>query len=239
MDRRTLILTLALGLASHGCGETGQEEVSYPLFASGNAESSFVTGDYEVTLEVARIGFGPAYFCATSGASSDLCPSAMAEFTASATVDGLAEGAQQLGEIRGVTGEIRSATYDYAFNWFATQRSAAPGAGAPGGHSAHFEGRVVRGTTQFRFVADIDVVPQIQGSRAVQGARISADVQDDRVRLDVRFDPTAWWRSVDFSELEAIGGELVVVPKGSRAANAVIIGMTATTPPTFEWSESP
>lgn len=97
----------------------------------------------------------------------------------------------------------------------------------------------MRGTTEFRFVADVDVLPQIQGSRAVQGARVTADVRDASVRVDVRFDPSAWWRSVDFRELEALGGDPVVAPAGSRAMNAVVIGMTATTPPTFEWSELP
>jgi hypothetical protein len=44
---------------------------------------------------------------------------------------------------------------------------------------------------------------------------------------------------VDFSELEALGGDPVVVAPGSRAMNAVVIGMTATGRPTFEWSELP
>jgi len=235
--RRTCILIVLLG--SLGCGETGQEEVSHPIFAAGMAPAPFTVGAYEVTLDVAQIGFGPVYFCATAAASSDLCPAAVAELATTATVDGAAESPQQLGDVSGVTGQIRSATYDYAVTWLATQRSPTPAPGAPGGHSAHFEGRAVRGTTEFRFVADVDVLPQIQGSRAVQGARVTADVRDASVRVDVRFDPSAWWRSVDFRELEALGGDPVVAPAGSRAMNAVVIGMTATTPPTFEWSELP
>lgn len=239
MRRNFLLVMLLGGLGSSGCGETGQEEVSYPVFAAGTAPAPFIVGAYEVTLDVAQVGFGPVYFCATAAASSDLCPAALAEFASTATLDGVNDEAQQLGDVRGVTGEIRSATYDYAITWLSTQRNPTPAPGAPGGHSAHFEGRAVGGATEFRFVADVDVVPQLQGSRAVQGARVSANVQDSSVRLDVRFDPGAWWRSVDFSELEALGGDPVVVPAGSRAMNAVVIGMTATAPPTFEWSELP
>jgi hypothetical protein len=233
---RSHLLALGALLLCVGCGSTGQREVSYPLFASGQAPAPFRAGDWEVTLEVARVGFGPAYFCATAAASSDLCPAAVAEFAQSAEFDALSPTPQQLGSIEGVSGTIRSATYDYAYTWLTTQRSPRPTAAAPRGHSAHFEGRATRGARTIRFVADVDVLPQTQGTRVVQGARAEADVQDSNVRLDLRVDAAAWWRNVDFEELAQSDRDIVVVPPTSRAYSAVVIAMTATATPVLEWS---
>ena len=236
MHHSLLIAACAAASLSLACGTTGQREIRYPFFASGRAPAPFTAGDWQATLDVARVGFGPVYFCATAGASSDLCPAAVAEFADSAVVNGLNPSAQPIGEIDGVTGQINSATYDYAFTWLDTQSAAQPTSAAPGGHSAHFEGHAVRGSTTLRFVADIDVKPNIQGTRSVQGARVTADVQSDQVRLDVRMDPSAWWAKADFNELAALGGDPVVVPQGSRTYNAVVLGMTAAAPPSFQWS---
>lgn len=236
--RRSIPIVI-IALQASACGDTGQELVSYPIFAAATAPGPLRVGEYEITLEAAQVGFGPVYFCATAAASADLCSSAVGEFAASATIDALSPNEQRLGEVRGVSGEIRSATYDYAITWLNTQTSPTPTSAAPGGHSAHFEGRVTRGLSTFRFIADIDVVPQFQGLLAVQAARASASVHDSRVRLDIRFDASAWWQTVDFSELEALGVDPVLVPKNARATNAVVIAMTTSSPPAFEWSELP
>ena len=233
---RPHLLALCALLVCAGCGSTGQREIDYPLFARGQAPAPFQAGEWVVTLEVARVGFGPAYFCATAAASSDLCPVAVAEFASSAELDALNPTPQELGTVEGVSGTIRSSTYDYAFTWLNTQRSPRPTAAAPLGHSAHFEGRASRGGQTFRFVADVDVTPQTQGARAVQGARVEADVQDSNIRLDLRVDATAWWRNVDFNELAQSDRDVVVVSPTSRAYSALVIAMTATATPVLEWS---
>jgi hypothetical protein len=161
----------------------------------------------------------------------------VAELAASAAVDALDATPQRLGEVFGVTGEIRSATYDYAITWFPTQLQPTPTAAAPGGHSARFEGRATRGATTFRFVADVDVLPILRGSRAVQGARVTAQIRGANLRVDVRLDPSAWFRAVDFEELSRQGVDPVAIRPGSAAHNALVIGMTASALPTFEWSE--
>lgn len=229
-------ILLIVSVLQGACGSTGQDEISYPIYGAGRAPQAFSAGEWQVTLDVARVGFGPLYLCATAAASSSLCPAAVAEWTSAAEIDALDPMPQQLGAVTGVTGALRSATYDFAITWLATQQAATPTAGAPGGHSARFEGQATRGATTLRFVADVDVAPQIRDSRAVQGARVIADIVDENVRLDVGADPAAWWRSVDFAELEGLGGDPVVVPTGSRAMNALVIGMTATSPPTFAWT---
>lgn len=84
-------------------------------------------------------------------------------------------------------------------------------------------------------MSDVDVEPMIQGSNAVQGARVNGVLTSQTSRLDVVFDPSVWWSSVDFDELAAVGTDPVVVPKTSRAHNAVVISMTTTGVPTFTW----
>ncbi|MEZ4406296.1 MAG: hypothetical protein R3A52_07465 [Polyangiales bacterium] len=197
----------------------------------------FMAGPWEVTLDVARVDIGPVYFCATEAASSDLCPAAVAEFASSGLVNALDPSPQRLGEVTGVSGTVRSATWDYGLTWFTTQRAARPTSTAPGGHSAHFEGRATRDGRTVRFVSDVDVAPMIQGSLAVQGARVSGDLRAATARLDLTFDARAWWRGVDFDEVAAISGDPAVVPTSSRAHNAVVIAMTTTGVPTFTWSD--
>lgn len=228
------IFLLALATIGAGCGDTGQRDLKYKAYFSGRATAPFAVGEWEVALDVASVGFGPAYFCAS--ASSSLCPAAMAEFAASVAVNGLEPVPQQIGSIDGVSGQIRSATYDYALTWFTTQASARPTAAAPGGHSAHFEGRAQRAGLSFRFVADVDVAPRDQGTQAVRGVYALADVQDEQVRLDVQLDPAAWWRAVNFDEVAGLGGDPVVVPASSPAHNAIALEMQ-NRPATFSWSE--
>ncbi len=228
---------LILAALLTACGSTGQEEVRHPLFAHGTMPAPFMAGAWEVTLDVARVDIGPVYFCATEAASSDLCPAAVAEFAASGLVDALDPSSQRLGEVVGFSGTVRSATWDYGFNWFTTQRAARPTATSPGGHSAHFEGRATRDGRTVRFVSDVDVRPMIQGSRAVQGARVNGTLRAATARLDLAFDARRWWSGVDFDEVAAIEGDPAVVPATSRAHNAVVIAMTTTGAPSFTWSE--
>lgn len=232
MIRKAWVAMLMLS----ACGDTGQRELVYPVFFAGQAPAAFAAGAWQVTLDVARVGFGPVYFCATAAASADLCPVAVAEYRDSVEGNALDAAPQPIGEIRGVTGHIHSLMLDYALTWFNTQTSVRATDAAPGGHSAHFEGTATQGATSFAFVADIDVAPTIQGTSALQGVRVNADISHERMRLDVRVDATAWWRAVDFNALAALGASSVVVEPGTRAYNAVAVGMT-TQPPVFEWTE--
>lgn len=226
----------ALALAASGCGTTGRELVSYPASGHGTAAAEFDAGDARVTLEVAQVALGPIYFCATAAASADLCSVAVQELTSTATLDALDPGPQPLGNVEGVSGSIRSLTFDYGISWFNTQTTPVAAAAAVGGHSAHFEGLATRGGTSRRFVADVDVVPQFRGSRAVQALRVTADVPDADARLDVTVDSAAWWAGVDFGPLWDAAEEPIVIAPGSAAHNALVVAMTATIPPTFIWT---
>jgi hypothetical protein len=225
-----LCLVLAVG-----CGQTGQDYVDYPIVGRGTGPITFESGDWHVELDQALVAFGPVYFCATSGASSDLCPTAMAELRGSGAVDVAVPSVQALGTVRGTTGAIHSATYDFGISWFATMPEAAATTHAAGGHSAHFEGTASNGTVSYGFVADVDVIPQTQGARAVQGAHAEADIQSADALVEVAFDAAAWWRPVRFDDLATATDDPVDVSQFPKAINALVIGMTASAPPTFEW----
>jgi hypothetical protein len=230
---------MATAATAAGCGSTGQEEISYPIQAQGRSPAPFMAGMWQVTLEVARVGFGPLYFCASASSSRDTCPTAVAEFAQGATVDAIDPQPQALGEVAALTAEVRSAIYGYAYIWPLTQNAPLPITGAPGGHSAHFEGTAVQGASTLRFVADVDVLPTFAGTLAVQGAAVVPTVQEAGLRLDVTFDPIAWWSQVDFNDLAAVGGDPVTVTSTStsRAYNTLVIAMTSTDRPTLVWTE--
>lgn len=233
---------LLLALGSLSCGDTGIPNVRYPLLARGAPAAPFTVGEYTVELEVAELAFGPLYLCATSAASSDLCPSAVSEFADSAVIDLLDGERQALGDVVGFAGEVRSATFDYGITWLSTQRVPTATVAAIAGHSLHVEGTASRDGDTLRFLADLDLTPQAQGTRTVQGARVQGEGQATATSLTLTFDPQRWWAQVDFEELSALAAmtpdETLVLPKGSRAASALTIAITANYPPEFIWSQT-
>jgi hypothetical protein len=194
-------MALAVLPLASGCGPAAQTPVSYPLYGEGTG-GAFMVGDWQVTLDVALVGLGPIYFCTTSGASSELCPTSLNEFADVAVVDVRDPTPQRLGDIVGVTGGIRSVSYDLAYNWFARQNAPTPALVAPEGHSAHFEGQATGPEGSFRFIADVDVLPRYAGLRAIRRtAGIDTRITDSSLRLDIRLDPQSWWKVIDFSAL--------------------------------------
>ncbi|WP_438015691.1 hypothetical protein WMF18_33175 [Sorangium sp. So ce315] len=227
-----------------GCAGTGQPEVSYLAYAEAAPPGEIAAGAWTVALDEAAVAFGPVQFCAAASGSATLCSTAIAELLSIAQVDLLAAAPQPLGRVRGFEGEIRSASFDYGIHWFLTESAPARSPAAPGGHSAHLRGRATRGDDVLEFVADVDAVPQFQGQRAVPSVAAAATIGAAPVRLAVRFDVGAWLARVDFDALfEGAGAEggaaAAAIAPGSRAHNALVIAMTAQSPPEFVWSEAP
>jgi hypothetical protein len=233
--RSTSIMALAWTLTA-ACGDTGQKEISLSVFASGQAPRELEIQGWRVTLESAEVGLGPIYFCATASVDPDLCETAVAELASAAAIDALDPTPQAMGTLRGFSGEIRTATYDYAVPWLMTRREPTPTPAAPGGHSARFEGRAVKGGAVLRFRAEVDVVATRPGSQAIHGDPQAVRLTGAERQLDIHLDPHAWWEGVDFDELAAQGGDPVVVAPGSRAYNAIVLGMSASHRPRFTWS---
>ncbi len=234
------LFTLAtFGGATLGCSGTGQPEIAYQAFAAPIVPASITAGDWTVTLDEASVAFGPAYFCAAASGSADLCETAIGELTEIRALNLLDATPQPLGEARGLIGTIRSASYDYGVHWFFTEESPVAAEAAPGGHSARFAGQATKGATALRFVADVDVIPQFQGLRAVPSAEASAVIEDRDVRLDVGFDPGAWLSNVDFDLAAPEPGSAYVIAPGSRNHGALVIAMTAQETPSFTWTKLP
>jgi hypothetical protein len=221
-----------------GCGDTGQPAIEHPAVAVGTSARAVDVGDYRVQLDVARVGFGPATFCASRAASDEQCPAAVAELASIAAVDALSPSPQPLGRVHGFVGSVRSAGFGYAITWLNTQTAPTPGSAAPDRHSAHLEGTATNKTTMaaFRFVADIDITPLNQGQHAVTITGINASLNERTARLEVQFDPNAWVTQIDFTELAAAGAPTVIIDGKSRAANALTVGMTSLAPPRFVWT---
>jgi hypothetical protein len=233
---RVLAVALAGWLLLGSCGDAGGAYVSFPAYGVGSAREPFSVGAWTVTLTRAEIAFGPAYFCATASSNAELCGEAIAEMRSSATIDALDPTPRRIGTIEAITGEIRSAMFDYGISWHLPDPAPRPTEGAIDGHSAIFEGSAshVEGRT-IRFVAAIDVVPRLQGALSVFGVRMRHAIASANDALVVRIDPNALWARVDFDALAAIGDDPVVIRPGTQAWNALVIAMTSAALPSFRW----
>lgn len=242
--RRALALLALLAPSAAGCAGTSQPEISYEAYAVGAAPREVAAGDWTVTLERATVAFGPVHFCASATGSATLCETALAEITEITAVEALDPAPQPLGLVRGFTGTIRSASFDYGIHWFITEPQPEPAPAAPGGHSARVRGRATHEDGRvLEFTADVDVEAQFQGQRAVPSVPASATVGEEGARLDVRFDVSAWFERVDFDALDAdadadADGPVAIVP-GSSAHDALVIAMSSQRPPELVWTPNP
>jgi hypothetical protein len=228
---RPWLLGALLGLL--GCSGPAQSEVSFAAFAVPAGTKELVVEDVTVTLEEARLSLGPVYFCASAAGSADLCETALGEIREVTRVDALVAEAQPIGEYRGFTGDIQSASYDYGIHWYLTEDKPRPTPEAPGGHSVHVEGMARQGSLSVRFVADVDVVAPFQGERAVPTTKVEGKVDTDTTRVEVRFDVASWLSGVDWPAVLASGQDPHAIAVGSSGYNAIVGSMVSVRPPTF------
>ncbi|MDI1452121.1 hypothetical protein [Polyangium sp. 6x1] len=221
-------------LAACGSG-TGQPEVSFPAYFVSPATNEFVVDDVTVTLDEARVAFGPAYFCASDSASATLCEVAVGEIRRITTIDLLEAGQTPLGTYEGFAGDVRSVSYDHGIHWFLPEDGATASPEAPGGHSARVRGVASRAGASVRFEADIDVAPLFQGQRAVPTTKAEGTVTEATSRIEVRFDVASWFSAVDFGAAIDAGVDPFVIGSGAPDHDAVVIRMVSTHPPSFEF----
>jgi hypothetical protein len=235
---RAVIALFVVGtLAS--CVDTGRTRLAFPVHGAGTDRRTFDVDDWSVTLDEARVAFGPAYFCTTAAADVDLCEDAIAELRASGTFDALDPAPQVIGELQGLSGTTRSLMFDYGISWLLPAQDPAPTPGAvDGAHSLHLAGSVTRGATTIRFVADVDVRPISAGLSATHGVASEHVLVDGSDALTVHVDPSAWVSRIDFDELETLTGDPVVLTEETTAYQALLIAMTSSRLPMLEWARA-
>ncbi len=207
------------------CGPAAQTSVLLQATAVGSPVINVSAGEWTVTLDRAELGFGPVYFCAAAAARA--CDAATAEITSIATVNLLDATPQPIGDVNGLSGNIRSATWDYGITWLTTER--APNARTPSGHSLVLSGVATRGVQSVPFSVALDAIPLQPGTQAVLGAKTNATLADGG-SLRVTFDVAQWVSGIDFATVPP------VITSADEAYQAISIAMTANAPPTFQWS---
>ena len=241
--RVCLFVLTVVGAQTIGCGDTGQPTLTHPLYAAGTEAKAVLLGSWSVKLDVARLAFGPARFCASRSAAETLCPAALAEYADSAGgIDLLSTKPARIGVVQGFVGTVRSVSFGYGYTWLPTQAEARPTSHSLDGHSAHLEGTATSSSTPpavIKFVADVDVVPSTRGSYPVGSTISDAAIDTGTARLDVTIDAGAWLQQVDFDELARATESPVRIAAGSRAHNAIVVGMTTLATPRFTWSRTP
>ena len=238
---RPLLFTLAALAATTvpACIESPQDPVSYAAVAVQRGDGTSTIDGWTITVTRADIALGPFYFCAASSGSSTLCGSSVAELTQVSVVDALHAAPSPIGTVRGFTGSIQSASYDFGISWFDTQTVATPASALPAGHSLHLEGAARKGAQVVTIVADVDVLPQYQGQNAVATAPASANVTSGATRLEVVLEPAAWFRQLDFDALAAKGAAPIVIKPGTDEHTALLVGLKNLAPPELRWVTTP
>lgn len=205
---------LCILLLLAACGDTGQASVTYPLYVSGASATTFDVGGWSISLTRADVAFGPLYFCASSGASSDLCPQAVGELASDVRIDALSDVPIRVGDIAGVTGEVRSARYDLGISWPITANAPVASESAPDGHSAVLEGVATKGSESFQFVATIDLPPAFAGGHTVAGQRAETFVLGGQTQLTMLVPVEAWLSEIDFDSLSLSAAPSVEIRDG-------------------------
>jgi hypothetical protein len=238
-------------LLSFGCVDPGQHHVELPLFVAGSEGSRQVIarGDIPVTLDEAKLAFGPLYLCAGFQAG-ELCDTARLEWLGSSVVDALSPQPVLIGRLHGVTGAVRSYMYDLGISSQLTRAEPfmLDAATELGGVSVRIAGRAQLGELEVPFVALIPIQQSSQTERGVPVVRKGSnqaffhEVERSEAGLLLSFNPAPWVAGVDFRPLfsDAEGGatELELHPE-SEAFRSIRNAVVLEGRPQFGWGFLP
>jgi len=221
------LLCCAVLLHTVACVDVGQESVHVPLsiaFASPG-EPFEVRSGYRVTLESARMVFGPLYLCASSTAG-EACERARVEWTGSALVNALDPQPQAVAMLSGIEGQVRSWMYDLGLpSLLTTQQPLVTDAAREiDGASLQLVGFADSADASVRLPFHFEVaVKQTDATekgisvirKGIGDATLDYDIRRPEPSLTLHFDAKAWFASLDFSTYRrndtcVKGGALVV-----------------------------
>jgi hypothetical protein len=236
------MLCCALWLALASCGDTGQAQVEIALYGQGSALAEGLVHGATFRLTRADVAFGPAYFCASKAAEPEPCETALAEMRNTVVISGVSATPTRLGELRGTTGHVHSAFYDYGIVFLLTHDAPMAIAGAPGGHSAVLEGTVERAGEMRRFQARVDMEPAVPGATVVSAQPTEHELSGDGDALTVSLDPYAWLADIDVDALFALPVDaqgITQISDESQAYEAILQGLRESAPARSVWSQEP
>ncbi|MBL8955936.1 MAG: hypothetical protein JNK82_34495 [Myxococcaceae bacterium] len=194
------------------CVDTGQEPVSFAMRVAGTAPAAPAPAlnGWEITLDSARLAFGPLYLCPGFQAGS-LCDTARAEWVDSAVVDVLDPATYDAGTVEGSTGPVRSWMFDYGVVSLLTQQQPVALAAAQrlDGNSLRLSGSARKGGRELPFALDVRIQQVVEGGASIvrksDTDTFSHDLAVGDTALTVRFDARPWLRDVDFDALVEMG----------------------------------
>lgn len=189
------------------CVDTGQAHTEFPLFVSGTEVSEPVlgVGDIPIWIDRAELAFGPLYLCAGASAGH-LCDTARAEWLGTVVIDVLDDNPKEAGQMKGVTGPVRSWMYDLGLSSQLTQESpfVLDAAQKLGGSSLVIEGRADVEGVSLPFRVDVSVQQNTDTEKGIPVVRKSSsenffhDIIVGEEGLLVKFDPKMWVAGLDF-----------------------------------------
>lgn len=182
---KAILSGAAVVVALAGCVDSSQSFVEKPLLVELAPAPSRAEGDFSVRFDSARIAFGPLYLCAGENAG-EACDTARLEWLDSRVVELVGRGAVEVGQLVGLSGEVRSWMADYGVISKLTEtRPVELPAARELGASVVLRGVAVRGAHEIPFEARLRVSASSTTGRGRPAVSMPASVS---LRLPIEQD---------------------------------------------------
>lgn len=198
-----LLCSLAFACSSNGPGR-----IAIPLELAGETGSSSIATSSGpiVTLDEAKLAFGPLYFCA-SPSGAEQCEVARLEWLGTAVVDLLDATASPVGVLSGSTGRVASYLCDLSISSQLTREEpyVLDAAADLDGSSLRLRGTVEFQGRALPFSVDLAVMQTdstVQGVPVIQSPKdpgFEQEIEANLTGLSMRFSVAAWLGPVDFT----------------------------------------
>lgn len=239
---RYFILLSVFLITSCDEGTTGQDFVSYPVYAVGNSQNAAFTSDdgWTVNLSSAELVIGSIKMCSHVPAlfkedSLRECGQVLGEMTTAKAFDFLSDSEVLIGTMNGITGQIHSTFYNHGWIWLTSQGESVSISDDLDGMSAVITGSATKDASEFDFELEIALKPNRKGDDLISGIGCEGNVTTAVQRLEVRSDPRQWLRKLSFDLLSSCDDEVCGVNEGTTAWNSLFYGIVQGGQLEFTW----